>query len=136
MFTRRFTGPFLLCLMLAPGCISQDRHVFPSTVFQPATVSVRDIVSQKILWKKDIPVGYELVLNFQGRHEITGVSVSRLPAKRMKWHIRKINSFYKIVERGRMDLSGMPVGIAWSQRPGPEAPQTSLRSLTNPKPHF
>ena len=62
--------------------------------------------------------------------------MSRLPAKRMKWHIRKINSIYKIVERGRMDLSGMPVGIAWSQRPGPEAPPDELALVDEPQATF
>lgn len=106
------------------GC-SQDRQTFSSTVFRPLTISVRDQVSKQIVWDYDIPVHHRLVVDFARPGDAPPFKLGRGPADRMTWKLIDDTSG-KAVEKGVAALTGLPVILEASVRPGPELPPSHV----------
>lgn len=107
------------------ACSSQDKHVFVSTHQLPTTVTlVTALNQQNVLWSKEIPVGHELEVDFdRSDEEVEFASVKMLPAKVMKWEVRKIDEMDS-VEKDELKLPGDPVMLKVSYRK-PERPATT-----------
>ena len=111
----------LACLTgFLPAC-SKDKHVFRSTVFRPTTVSIRDLISKEVIWSNDIPVYHKLVVDFDRESDNLPFRIGSGPAQTMKWEL--IDQLTKsTVDEGLVDLSGLPIMIEPTYRPGPEVP--------------
>jgi len=113
-----------VCLLVltawGAGC-SQDKHRFRSTVFHPTTISLRDLVSKKIIWSKEVPVGHDLVMDLDRLGDLAPFRIGTTPAMSMKWWLVKSGSITK-VEKGRDKLPGVPIIIERTHRPAPEYP--------------
>jgi hypothetical protein len=129
-FISRSTARAKALLLIAAAaslgaCASQDKHVFVSTHQLPTTVTlVTALNQQNVLWSKEIPVGHELEVDFdRSDEEVEVASVKMLPAKVMKWEVRKIDES-EAVEKAELQLSGDPVMLKVSYRK-PERPSTT-----------
>ena len=111
-----------LALLLAPlSACSQDKHVFRSTTFTPTTAAIRELINDEILWSRDVPVGYKLVMNLDSGMEIEGFTYNAEPADRFSWKIANLRT-NEVVEKGKQRLPGIPIMIERTLRPAPEAP--------------
>jgi hypothetical protein len=130
-FITRSTARAKALLLIAAAaslgaCSSTDKHVFVSTHQLPTTVTlVTALNQQNVLWSKEVPVGHELEVDFDRTDdEVEIASVKMLPAKLMKWEVRKIDES-EPVEQAELQLPGDPVMLKVSYRK-PERPATSV----------
>ena len=115
------TGAMLVvATCLSIGC-SQDKHTFPSTAFLPVTVSLRDLVGKEVIWSREVPVGYKLVLDLDAPGEMAPMAIGKGSPTKMSWSIKSIAG-YDTIEKGKMDLPGIPVMIEPTYRQAPEYP--------------
>lgn len=126
--TRPSFSPYVLLLTLAlllPACkASLDKHTFKSTVYQPLNLEVLDSVTKRRVWFKEIPVGNDLVVDFdRSNTENEMFKVEDQPATSMKWSLYSWQTgSTKLVDKGFMKLSGMPIMMRLSLRKVPEYP--------------
>ena len=110
----------LAAVLLATGC-SQDRHVYRSTALAPKAVSIVSIETGNTLWTKDVPVGQQLMLDFdrngKGGEEYSSPNI---PATGMKWELWSGDAIArygtkkeggKVMDKGTVDLPGQAVMI-------------------------
>ncbi len=115
-----------LAFLLAPlSACSQDKHVFRSTTFTPTTVAIRELIHDEILWSRDVPVGYKLVMNLDSGMEMEGFTYNAEPADRFSWKIANLRT-NEVVEKGKQQLPGIPIIIERTLRPAPEAPASYI----------
>ena len=113
----------LVAVALTLAACSQDRHVFRSTVFSPKTVEVRDMVSRRVIWTKDVPVGYQLVMDFDTPYEMAPYRIGTNPPTELTWYIARSESDVpRKIEKGKLRLPGVNVIIDVTLRPVPEYP--------------
>ena len=120
---RRITITCLLGLgcLLSACSSSADRNVYHSTPWSPKTIMVRDTLSHKIIWEKDIPVNHRLVLDFDRPGDYPPFRISHDPAKEMIWSLTQ-DGTKKLVEQGRFQLQGVSILISMKIRESPEHP--------------
>ncbi|HYE02646.1 MAG TPA: hypothetical protein VD963_05370 [Phycisphaerales bacterium] len=63
------------CVLLAAACggcyypggpgYSADRYTYESTSWQPWTVALVDTRTEEVVWQQHVPVGYQLVVDFE-----------------------------------------------------------------------
>ena len=82
------TALLLLTAALATGC-SADRQIIQSTINRPASVAIVDATTLETLWTMDVPVAHSLMLDFNNRSDIPGVSVADSPATSVIWRLYK-----------------------------------------------
>ena len=124
------TSVMLIVAALSLAACSQDRHVFRSTVFSPKTIAVRDMVSRRVIWSKDVPVGYKLVMDFDSPYEIAPFRIGSNPPKTLTWNINRIEpgTLPHILDtllkskKGKLSLPGVNIIIDVTLRPVPEYP--------------
>ena len=118
-----FAVSALLTLTLGLGGCSMDKHAYSSTIHLPKTVALRDTVTDETIWKLDIPVQHELLLDFDRSGEIELAKVrAELPADTMTWKLRTLDS-HKKVAKGKVKLPyPNPVSMVVTLRPSPEMP--------------
>lgn len=110
----------LAAVLLATGC-SQDRHVYRSTALAPKAVSIVSIETGNTLWTKDVPVGQQLMLDFdrngKGGEEYQSANI---PASGMKWELWSADAIIeygskrkggKKLDNGKVDLPGEYITI-------------------------
>jgi hypothetical protein len=123
-------APFLVLLavgLISAGC-SQDKHVFKSTIHQPVNVEVYDTASDQVLWRKEVPVGQKLVLDFDRPLEIEPAWTNMQPATSMQWRIYRDDETQNLEERFKWKeahlehFPGTPIMLRVSYRPAPEYP--------------
>ena len=120
----------LIVVALSLVACSQDRHVFRSTVFSPKTIAVRDMVSHRVIWSKDVPVGYKLVMDFDSPYEMAPFRIGSNPPKTLTWKINRIEpgTLPHILDtllkskKGKLSLPGVNIIIDVTLRPVPEYP--------------
>jgi hypothetical protein len=106
-------GPLVAC--------SQDKHVFRSTSDLPTTIALYDTAADRTIWVKDIPVSYKLVLDFDRKGEVPGVTAPARPATSVRWTLYAPDRLGG-VESEKIELPGNPLAIKVSYRPIPEYP--------------
>ncbi|MAE67550.1 MAG: hypothetical protein CMJ18_25105 [Phycisphaeraceae bacterium] len=103
------------------GACSADKHVVRSTVFKPASVAIRDLVSKEIIWSYDVPVQHKLHLNFNRSGEYVPITYADRPAEVMIWSLYDEISGRKVA-KGVERMPGVPIIMERSYRKGPELP--------------
>jgi len=118
---------FVLTLgSLNSGCASQDKSVYTSTIHLPTTVAVKDTVTDELIWKLDVPVEHELVLDYNRANEAELLQVrAELPADRMAWKVRKRDKRTTVASGDYKLPYPHTVMTVVSYRPGPELPGES-----------
>ncbi len=119
----------LLGALLMPGCMSQDKHMFRSTIYEPKTVELIEPHSGQVIWQRDIPVGWDLVINLDRKDqpEQFGIRyVRNTPPEKVRWEMYKTDE-KNVTPRmslkiGEDDLPGVFVNIRMRLRPAPEFP--------------
>lgn len=142
------TALLLLTAALATGC-SADRQIIHSTINRPASVAIVDATTLETLWAMDVPVAHSLMLDFNNRSDIPGVSVADSPATSVTWQLYKTRevqtSFiggnqYHIrgvsVDHEQIELPGRPIRTEVSYRekakeplPAPRAPEVPVEPV-------
>jgi hypothetical protein len=118
--------PALAGLLMA-GC-SQDKHVFKSTIHLPVNVEVYDTASDQVLWRKEVPVGLKLVLDFDRPLEFEPMWTNMQPATSMQWRLYRDDETKNLEERFKWKeahvehFPGTPIMLRVSYRPAPEYP--------------
>ena len=113
----------LVALVLTLGACSQDKHVFRSTVFSPKTIELRDMVSRRVIWSKEVPVGYELVLDFDTPYEKAPFRIGTEPPTKLTWHMKRVETdLPSTIEKGKVKLPGVNVIMEVTIRDVPEYP--------------
>lgn len=114
----------LLSSLLLTGCISNDKAWHRSTNFLPTTVELHASGSNAVVWRYEIPVGYQLMmdLNRKGTDEsgLTFIDPT-LPADEVVWKLTLIDKRGKVVDKGSMPLT-LPVYKKIVLREAPEFP--------------
>ena len=115
----------LALILLSLGACSQDKHVFVSTMFVPLTLELEDQRTHENIWKKDIPVDYKLVVDFDRPTEFEPIWANMEPATVMHWRLYEVRTdsdswFADPNEEGQLDLPGTPIMMRVSVRPSPE----------------
>ena len=142
------TALLLLTAALATGC-SADRQIIQSTINRPASVAIVDATTLETLWTMDVPVAHSLMLDFNNRSDIPGVSVADSPATSVIWRLYKTRevqtSFiggnqYHIrgvsVDHEQIELPGTPIRTVVSYREKakePPPPATAIEPLPAPR---
>lgn len=115
----------MVCLvglgLLVPACASTDRHTFKSTPLLPTTLSLVDTTSDAVFWRMDIPTGHRLTVDFDHDGTFGVFRTKTNSATAMNWRLRQIDSS-RCVDRGELDLSGLPLTMKVAYRPSPELP--------------
>lgn len=122
----------LLAAALLAGChVSDDKHTFTSTVWQPMNIEVLDQITRKRLWYYEIPTYHKLTLEFTRPPEVKFIQVKPHPATEMRWTLKHVEK-NGVVDKGEQTLSGMPIIMRMSIREAPELPpdlQEAQRAL-------
>ncbi len=130
MHSKRLWAAVLTVAVIAPlllvgGCASRDTATYQSRVESPKTVFVRDVYTREVLWRYEVPVGYDLFVNLvrEGEDE-TGISqIELLPATEVRWRLRRSGGWgTAVVDRGTYKLPGTPAITGFDRRPTPEFP--------------
>ena len=122
--------PTLLLAAAFTGC-SADRSSFSSTTTRPTTVSVLDIVSDEVLWKYDVPVGYKLIVDFDYSEQTGEIfQYNEAPADSMTWQLKRLGNTSLVAgyhptvvpleQKTTVQLSGNPVLMQVAYRESPE----------------
>lgn len=106
------------------GC-AVDKHVQASTPSLPATIELVDTLTDEVVWSYDIPVGHQLVYNFQYSSSHPEVLKNpEVPADSMDWWLYRGDTqsnyrnyaFANAIEKDTVALTGNPVLVKVSYR--------------------
>lgn len=119
------------------GC-SADRGVYKSTDFRPIRVEVVDTLNDEALWAMDVPAGHKIVVDLDRRtglgKEWDASEAPSQPAKQLEWMLHPIKArqlfipgyfLGQPIERGEMDLPGVPLMVNIQPRPRDNAVPTA-----------
>ena len=113
----------LLADVSATGCSSKDRHEFHSTPLLPTSVSVYDVVHERTLWAKDIPVRHTLLVDFDRGDDSEIFRTNTIPATRMTWWLYPEGAAKgRAIATSQVTLPGSQVMLKVAYRPSPEYP--------------
>ena len=121
---RRITTTCVLSLgcFLSACTSSADKSVYHSTPWSPKTIMVRDTLSHKVIWAKDIPVNHRLLLDFNRPGDRPPFKINSTdPATEMVWSLTQ-DGTKTMVEEGILQLQGAPIMISMQIRERPEFP--------------
>lgn len=104
-----------LVVSLAAGCsYSQDQDTFASPPQLPKTITIIDTIQNKPLWTMQIPVGDQLVIDYNGHHLSEMFVQPTTPATHGTWALYKIgdnpdNPFAEPLKQGTITFDGDPI---------------------------
>ncbi len=113
------------------GCQSNDKHVFRSTIHRPTTITLLDVYQNESVWEMDIPVNYNLVLDFENNVDQATVSDMGTAPSWVDWQLYRADDQPAdtgrsrkgvLVNSDRVDLTGTRVRVIVNYRPAPEMP--------------
>jgi hypothetical protein len=105
------------------GCSSQDRHEFHSTSLLPTTVSVYDVVHDRTLWSKDIPVQNKLLIDLDRGANNEIFKTDTTPATKMTWWLYPEDKTKdQATASEHVSLPGSQIMLKVAYRPAPEYP--------------
>lgn len=103
---------------------SEDKFTYASVPFSPKTVEIVDIRTEEVVWARDIPVGWNLTIDFGE----DAVGASGLASAPMKWTLTP-ETVSGLEEKGTDEMP--PRGsrrVEMSLREAPEYPQAAAAS--------
>lgn len=118
-----------LAVAALPGCISKDQHRFRSTIYHPQNVELVDPHSGHPVWKKEVPVGHDLIIDLDRKNqpEDDGIMyIKNTPPINVAWEMYRTDE--KNVNPkpsrtfGEDPLPGIFLTLRVTLRPAPEYP--------------
>lgn len=138
------SSAMLLCTawltpLLVVGCKhSADQHTFASSQLRPTNVAVVDTLTGRTIWRMEVPIGHELVIDFDRQGlEREGTRISKLPPNELTWHLYEIYKPYddadhrvgEAVAEQTVTLSDNPLRLQVTYRNGSAISGEGLYSI-------
>lgn len=107
------------CATPFPYGASYDRHAYASDQYLPKTVYVKDSVTDQLLMKCEVPVGQELIIDFDHKTDTSSSLTVSSPAEKVRWTVVETGTRFSFMNN-EQELSGNPPIIYVELRPAPE----------------
>ena len=127
-----------LAVSLAAGCsYSQDEDTFASRPELPKTITLVDTVKGQAIWTMRIPVGEQLVIDYNGHHLSEMFTQPTTPGKQASWALYKLSDdpnspFAEPLKQGTIDLNGDPIRARISFRKSEPMPSAMPAAKSMP----
>lgn len=129
--TLALAGATLLGGCYKPGGsgFSTDTFTYPSTSWQPCTITLKDTRTDQAIWSIDVPVGKQLVIDFRKDEGIPGSGTPDL----MRWEIMDIGEQFGELDNS-LPVPPAPDGrrVDHTLRPAPELPESMGGGVPKP----